>query len=46
VPAGLWLAFAHPVVFLVLLGVLAVLTILLIHWIGRGLVRLYSRRSA
>jgi len=46
VPAGLWLAFAHPVVFLVLLAVFALVTILMIRWIGRGLVRLYSRRSA
>ena len=46
VPAGLWLAFAHPVAFLALLGAFAVVAILLIHWIGRGLVRLYSRRSA
>ena len=46
VPAGLWLAFAHPAVFLVLLAVFALVTILMIRWIGRGLVRLYSRRSA
>ena len=46
VPAGLWLAFAHPIVFLVLLAVFALVTILMIRWIWRGLVRLYSRRSA
>ena len=46
VPAGLWLAFAHPVVFLILLAMFAILTILMIRWIGRGLVRLYSRRGA
>ena len=46
VPAGLWLAFAHPVVFLILLAALAVVTILMVRWIGRGLVRLYSRRGA
>ena len=46
VPVGLWLAFAHPVVFLVLLGVFALVTFLLVRWIARGLVRLYSRRPA
>jgi hypothetical protein len=46
VPAGLWLAFAHPAVFLGLLAAFAILAILMIRWIGRGLVRLYSRRSA
>jgi hypothetical protein len=33
-------------VFLVLLAVFALVTILMIRWIWRGLVRLYSRRSA
>ena len=46
VPVGLWLAFAHPVVFLVLLGTFALVAVLLIRWIVRGLVRLYSRRPA
>ena len=46
VPAGLWLAFVHPVVFLVLLVAFAVVTVLLVRWIWRGLVRLYSRRAA
>jgi hypothetical protein len=46
VPAGLWLAFVHPAVFLTLLVAFAVITILLIRWIGRGLVRLYSRSGA
>jgi len=46
VPVGLWLAFAHPVAFLVLLGVFALVAFLLIRWIARGLVRLYSRRPA
>ena len=46
VPLGLWLAFAHPVVFLVLLGAFALVAFLLIRWIARGLVRLYSRRPA
>ena len=46
VPAGLWLAFAHPLVFLILLAAFAVVTILMVRWIGRGLVRLYSRRGA
>lgn len=46
VPAGLWLAFAHPVVFLALLATFVILTILMVRWIGRGLMRLYSRRGA
>ena len=46
VPAGLWLAFAHPIVFLILLAAFAVVTILMVRWIGKGLVRLYSRRGA
>ena len=46
VPVGLWLAFAHPVVFLVLLGAFVLVAFLLIRWIARGLVRLYSRRPA
>jgi hypothetical protein len=46
VPAGLWLAFAHPVLFLILLAAFAILAILLIRWIGGGLLRLYSRRGA
>ena len=46
VPAGLWLAFAHPVVFLILLAAFAIVTIMMIRWIGRGLVRLYSRSGA
>ena len=46
VPVGLWLAFAHPVVFLVLLAAFALVAILLIRWIVRGLARLYSRRAA
>lgn len=37
VPAGLWLAFAHPAVFLVLLGVFAIAAALLARWIVRGL---------
>jgi hypothetical protein len=36
----------HPAVFLTLLVAFAVITILLIRWIGRGLVRLYSRSGA
>jgi hypothetical protein len=46
VPVGLWLAFAHPVLFLILLAAFAILAILLIRWIGSGLLRLYSRRGA
>ncbi|MGH8673807.1 MAG: DUF4126 domain-containing protein [Burkholderiales bacterium] len=46
VPAALWLAFVHPVAFLVLLACFALVTILMVRWIARGLARLYSRRGA
>ena len=46
VPAGLWLAFAHPAMFLLLLAAFVILVVLMVRWIGRGLVRLYSRRGA
>jgi hypothetical protein len=37
VPAGLWVAFAHPAVFFVLLAVFLVAAALLVRWIWRGL---------
>ena len=43
VPAGLWLAFAHPAAFLVLLGALVLAAVLLLRAIGRGLARLVAR---
>lgn len=43
VPAGLWLAMAHPWVFLALLAVGAVLAVFMIRWIIRG-VRALLRR--
>lgn len=45
VPAGLWLALAHPAVFLVLLGAFLALAIVAIRWIARGVQRLYSRAT-
>jgi len=46
VPAGLWLAFAHPAAFLMALGGFVLLMILLLHWIASGLARLAARRRA
>jgi len=43
VPAGLWLAIAHPAVFLVLLAVGAVCAVLLLRWILGGLGALARR---
>jgi hypothetical protein len=43
VPAGLWVAFAHPVVFLVLLVLFAVAAALLLRQIARGLSLLVRR---
>jgi len=37
VPAGLWLAVAHPVAFLALFAVAALCALLLLRWIWRGL---------
>jgi len=37
VPAGLWMAVAHPFAFLVLLGLFCVLALLLAGWLLRGL---------
>ena len=42
VPAGLWLAFAHPVLFLVLLAAFLVGMVLLLRFIWRGLQRLFA----
>jgi hypothetical protein len=46
VPIGLWVAVFHPVVFLVLLAAFAVMAILMIRWLIRGLRGLHSRLSA
>jgi len=46
VPAGLWLALAHPVAFLVLLCAFLVVAAFAIRWIARGVRRLYARASA
>lgn len=43
VPAGLWLALAHPVAFLVLLGLFLLFAIFAIRWIVRGVRRLFSK---
>jgi len=43
VPAGLWLAIAHPVVFLALLGAGTVAVILMLRWIWGGLKALAVR---
>jgi hypothetical protein len=42
VPLGLWLAFAHPIAFLVLLIVFGVAAVLLMRLIWRGLRRLFA----
>jgi hypothetical protein len=42
VPAGLWLAFVHPILFFVLLAVFIVGAILLLRLIWRGLQRLFA----
>jgi hypothetical protein len=46
VPLGLWVAVFHPVAFLVLLAAFAVVAILLIRLLIRGLRGLHSRLSA
>jgi len=43
VPAGLWLAIAHPVVFLAVLAAGLVATLLLLRWIYSGLKALLTR---
>ena len=46
VPAGLWLAVAHPVTFLVLLGAGTIAAILMLRWILKGLAALGARLTA
>jgi hypothetical protein len=46
VPAGLWLAVAHPVAFLALLAAGAVCAVLLLRWILKGLAALLARLRA
>ena len=46
VPSGLWLAFAHPALFLVLLGVFAILAVLLVRAILRGVAMLVRQARA
>jgi hypothetical protein len=41
VPAGLWLAIAHPVMFLVMLLLFAVAAVLLLGVVARGLVLVF-----
>ncbi len=43
VPAGLWLAFAYPAVFLVALGIAALCAFFFLRWIARGLAALFRR---
>jgi len=43
VPAGLWLAIAHPLAFLALLGAFAIATVLLLRQIALGLGLLLAR---
>ena len=42
-PAGLWLANAHPLIFIGVLALLAIAALLLLRLIVRGLVALYRR---
>ncbi|MFM9968254.1 MAG: DUF4126 domain-containing protein [Burkholderiales bacterium] len=42
-PAGLWLASAHPLMFLLFLVTLAVIAIVLIRWIVKGLLALLGK---
>jgi len=46
VPAGVWLAFVHPVAFLVLLALFAIGAFVFIRWIARGLSQLIGRLRA
>lgn len=46
VPSGLWLAFAHPALFLLLLGVFAILAVLLVRAILRGMAMLVRQARA
>jgi Domain of unknown function (DUF4126) len=42
VPVGLWLAFAHPILFLLLLGLFTIVAVMLLRLIWRGLQRLLA----
>ena len=42
VPLGLWLAFAHPILFLLLLGLFTIAVVMLLRLIWRGLRRLLA----
>jgi hypothetical protein len=42
VPLGLWLAFAHPILFLLLLGLFTIAAVMLLRLIWRGLRRLLA----
>lgn len=46
VPAGLWLAVAHPIVFLALFAAGALAALLLLHWLWRGLQAAAGRLQA
>jgi hypothetical protein len=42
VPVGLWLAFAHPILFFLLLGLFTIVAVMLLRLIWRGLQRLLA----
>lgn len=42
VPLGLWLAFAHPILFFLLLGLFTIVAVMLLRLIWRGLQRLFA----
>lgn len=42
VPVGLWLAFAHPILFFLLLGLFTIVVVMLLRLIWRGLQRLLA----
>jgi len=42
VPEGLWLAFAHPILFFLLLGLFTIVAVMLLRLIWRGLQRLLA----
>jgi hypothetical protein len=46
IPAGLWLAYVHPVLFLVLLALLFAAALLLLRWIASQLAALVRRLQA
>jgi hypothetical protein len=43
VPAGLWLAYAYPLAFLVLLAFAIIASFVFLRWIARGLAALFAR---